>query len=62
LNDKPYLKGRGQGHVINSYHATLCQRGICCGSVSVCLSVCPSATSRYFIRKAKHIMPTTPLQ
>jgi len=46
---------------ISLYRATLCYRGICRRHVSVCLSVCPSVTSRCSMKTAKYrITHTTP--
>jgi len=44
------------------YRATLCQRGICYGPVSVCLSVCLSVRSRCYTKTAKHRITQTTRQ
>jgi len=36
-------------------------KSLCCGPVSVCLSVRPSVTSRRFIKTAKHAITQTKL-
>ena len=46
---------------VSFYRASIASRGICCHRVSVCLSVCPSVTSRSSTKMAKRrIAQTTP--